>query len=175
MSKRSILVLVLPAALLLSACEFPGLATPTSDANLAVTQTAESISTLPASPSPQPTDTSEPPTTTPSITATLEATHSTMGSISGFAFYDGNNNGQYGDPQDIPSHEVAINLQQGDCLYGTPIIQTLTLYDGSYTFNNLSPDYYCIWAISPVYLPDRYEINLEPGQNVVNINFRTTP
>jgi len=140
-----------------------------------VTQTAESMSTLAASPSPQPTDTSEPPTSTPTTTATPEATHSTLGSISGFAFYDGNSNGQYGDPQDRPSYQGAINLQQGDCLYGTPIIQTLTLIDGSYTFDNLSPDYYCIWAISPVYLQDPYEINLEPGQNIVGINFWYTP
>jgi hypothetical protein len=120
-------------------------------------------------------DTSGLPVRTPPPTATPEEPDTTPGSISGFVYFDGNNNGHYGDPQDAPIPGIVVFLQRGDCLTGTTILTSTTLVDGSYSFINLSPDTYCVKSSSPIYLPNDYEINLEPGQNVVGINFRSTP
>jgi hypothetical protein len=120
-------------------------------------------------------DTSGLPERTPPPTPTPEDPDTTPGTISGIVYFDGNNNGHYGDPQDSPITGVVVVLQRGDCLTGTTIVTSTTLVDGSYTFINLPPDTYCIRPTSPIYLPNNYEINLAPAQNVVGINFRTTP
>jgi hypothetical protein len=120
-------------------------------------------------------DTTGLPIRTPPPTATPEVPDTTPGSISGFVYFDGNNNGHYGDPQDAPIPGIVVALQRGDCLTGTTIQTSTSLVDGSYTFINLPADLYCIRIFNPIYLPHHYEVNLDPGQHVVGINFRTTP
>ncbi|MGD8604406.1 MAG: hypothetical protein PVF49_07530 [Anaerolineales bacterium] len=259
MSKRPILIFLLPATLLLSACGFPGLATPTSDVNLAVTQTLEAINTLAASAFPQATDTPEAPTSTPTITPTAtssipmvsvsqntncrfgpgtvydllgalligETTEVTArssvpnywvvsnpdrpgecwlwgqyasvtgdtsslavrtppptptplspGTISGYAYIDGDNNNQRGDPADGTLSGARIHLLEGACPGGTELDMVESQSGtGYYEFINVDPGDYCVTRdfTQQTLDPDWYDVTVGSGETVTEINFRYVP
>lgn len=109
-----------------------------------------------------------PPTPTP------EEYAPTLGSIAGFVYYDGNNNGHFGDPQDTPLVNALINLLEGDCPGHPPFRHAHTDSSGGYIFSDLPAGRYCVNPDNPTYLPATYEIDID-GQHAVGVNFRTVP
>jgi hypothetical protein len=117
-------------------------------------------------------DTSGLPVRTPPPTSTPEEPDTTPGSIAGFVYFDGNNNGHFGDPQDFPIPNAIISLLAGDCPGGQFIDSGHTDSSGGYIIPNLPPGLYCVASYNPTFLPAYYDIDLEPGQHVVGVNFR---
>lgn len=259
MSKPSLFVALLAVTMLLSACGFPGLATPTSDVNLSVAQTLNAIASLAASAFPEATDTPEAPTSTPTITPTatssipmvqvsngtncrfgpgtvydllgvlqvgettevtarssvpnywivnnpdragecwLWAQYATVsgdtsslplrtppptptplspGSISGYAYIDGDNNDQRGDPADGTLTGAMIHLLEGPCPGGTELAMVESQSGtGYYEFSSVDPGDYCVTRdfTQQTLDPDWHDVTVDSGENVTEINFRYVP
>jgi hypothetical protein len=120
-------------------------------------------------------DTSGLPERTPPPTATPEESAPSLGSIAGFVYHDGNNNGHFGDPQDSPWINALMILMEGDCPGGPIITTTSTDNNGGYIFPDIPAGLYCVDTNNSIFIPADYEIDLDEGQHVVGINFRTTP
>lgn len=119
-------------------------------------------------------DTSRLPERTPPPPATPVDPDMALGSIAGFVYFDGNNNGHFGDPQDVPLVNALINLLNGDCPGHPPFLHAHVDNAGGYIFSDLPPGRYCVNPDNPTYLPATYEIDID-GQHAVGINFRTIP
>jgi hypothetical protein len=120
-------------------------------------------------------DTSGLPVRTPPPTATPEETAPSLGSIAGFIYYDGNNNGQFGDPQDSPIPNIGVSLLEGHCSAANVVFaHTNTDAGGGYIFTDVPPGQYCVVSGNINWVPLFYNIDMD-GQNIVGINFRDLP
>ena len=110
---------------------------------------------------------SAPPTPTPA-----------PGSIRGYVYIDGNHNGQRGDPVDGHISGANLFLKVGACP-GTTTFATASSSsaDGRYGFNNVPAGKYCLWRdlIQQTLDPDFHIINLDPGEDLTEVNFRYLP
>lgn len=122
-------------------------------------------------------DTSGLPVRTPPPTPTPEEPDILPGSISGYAYIDGNNNGQHGDPQDSGMVGALVWVSEGSCPGSTKLAEVLIDSSGYYIFNDLPPGNYCVKRL---YLPQptiplSHDLVLNPGENLQEINFRYIP
>ncbi len=100
------------------------------------------------------------------------------GSIRGYVYIDGNHNGQRGDPVDGHISGANLFLKEGACPGATTFAtKSSSSADGSYSFNNVPAGRYCLWRdLSQQTLdPDFHGINLEPGEDLTEVNFRYLP
>jgi hypothetical protein len=118
-------------------------------------------------------DTSGLPVRTPPPTATPEESAPSLGSVAGFVYHDGNNNGQFGDPQDTPLPNIGVHLLEGYCSPANVVFAyTTTDAAGGYSFSDVPPGQYCVDADGLGWIPLNYDIDMD-GQNVVGLNFRS--
>ena len=110
---------------------------------------------------------SAPPTPTPA-----------PGSIRGYVYIDGNHNDQRGNPADGHISGANLFLKEGSCP-GTATFATTSSSsaDGSYSFSNVPAGNYCLWRdmLQQTLDPDFYSINLNPGEDYSEVNFRYLP
>ena len=100
------------------------------------------------------------------------------GSIRGYVYIDGNHNGQRGDPVDGHISGANLFLKEGACPGNATFAMTSSSSaDGSYGFNNVPSGKYCLWRdlIQQTLEPDFRSINLDPGENLAEVNFRYLP
>jgi hypothetical protein len=100
------------------------------------------------------------------------------GSIRGYAYIDGNHNGQRGDSVDGHISGANLFLKEGACP-GTTTFATASSssVDGSYSFFNVPAGKYCLWRDlnQQTFDPDFHSIDLAPGENRTEVNFRYLP
>ena len=100
------------------------------------------------------------------------------GVIRGFIYIDGNHNGQRGDPVDGHISGANLFLKEGACP-GTTTFATASSSsaDGSYSFFNVPAGKYCLWRDlnQQTFDPDFHSIDLAPGENRSEVNFRYLP
>jgi len=100
------------------------------------------------------------------------------GSIRGYVYIDGNNNGQRGDSVDGHISGANLFLKEGACP-GTTTFATASSSsaDGSYSFYNVPAGKYCLWRDlnQQTFDPDFHSIDLAPGENRTEVNFRYLP
>ena len=110
---------------------------------------------------------SAPPTPTP-----------VPGSIRGYVYIDGNHNGQRGDPVDGHISGANLFLKEGACPGTTTVASTSSSSaDGSYLFKDVPVGKYCLWRDlnQQTLYPDYHKINLDPGEDLIEVNFRYLP
>ena len=109
-----------------------------------------------------------PPTPTPAL-----------GSISGYTYIDGNYNGI----RDVSEHDDYVNgaiihLKPGPCPGGADIATAESDHPhGEYRFDGIAPGDYCVERdfLQQTLYPDRHDVTVGPGEDVVNVNFRFEP
>ena len=100
------------------------------------------------------------------------------GSIRGYVYIDGNDNGQRGDPVDGHISGANLSLNEGACPGTTTFASTSSSsVDGSYRFTNVPVGKYCLWSdlTQQTFDPDFHSINLDPGEDLTEVNFRYLP
>jgi len=100
------------------------------------------------------------------------------GSIRGYVYIDGNHNGQRGDPVDGHISGANLFLKEGACPGNTTFASTSSSsVDGSYRLKNVPAGKYCLWRdLNQQTLdPDFHGINLDPGEDITEVNFRYLP
>ena len=100
------------------------------------------------------------------------------GSIRGYVYIDGNNNGQRGDPVDGHISGANLLLKEGACPGNTTFAtSSSSSADGSYSFYNVPAGKYCLWRDlnQQTFAPDFHSIDLAPGENRTEVNFRYLP
>ena len=100
------------------------------------------------------------------------------GSIRGYVYIDGNNNGQRGDPVDGHISGANLFLKEGACPGATMFASTSSSSaDGRYSFYNIPAGKYCLWRDlnQQTLEPDFHGINLDPGEDLTEVNFRYLP
>ncbi len=100
------------------------------------------------------------------------------GSIRGYVYIDGNNNGQRGDPVDGHISGANLFLKEGACPGNTTFAtSSSSSADGSYSFYNVPAGKYCLWRDlnQQTFDPDFHSIDLAPGENRTEVNFRYLP
>ena len=100
------------------------------------------------------------------------------GSIRGYVYIDGNNNGQRGDPVDGHISGANLFLKEGACPGATMFASTSSSSaDGRYSFYNIPAGKYCLWRDlnQQTLEPDFHGINLDPGGDLTEVNFRYLP
>jgi hypothetical protein len=108
-----------------------------------------------------------PPTPTPS-----------PGSISGYAYIDGDNNNQRGDPADGTLSGARIHLLEGPCPGGTELAMVESASGtGYYEFSSVDPGDYCVTRdfLQQTLDPDWHDVTVGSGEDVTEINFRYVP
>jgi hypothetical protein len=103
---------------------------------------------------------------------------SAPGSIRGFVYIDGNHNGQRGDPVDGHISGANLFLKEGACPGNTTFATaSSSSADGSYSFINVPAGKYCLWRDlnQQTFDPDFHSIDLTPGENRTEVNFRYLP
>ncbi len=100
------------------------------------------------------------------------------GSIRGYVYIDGNHNGQRGDPVDGHISGANLFLKEGACPGTTMFASTSSSSaDGRYSFYNVPPGKYCLWRDmnQQTLDPDFHGLNLDPGEDLTEVNFRYLP
>ena len=100
------------------------------------------------------------------------------GSIRGYVYIDGNHNGQRGDPVDGYISGANLFLKEGACPGTTTFAATSSSSaDGRYSFYNVPVGKYCLWRDlnQQTLNPDFHSINLDPGEELTEVNFRFLP
>ncbi len=103
---------------------------------------------------------------------------SAPGVIRGYVYIDGNHNGQRGDSEDGHISGVNLFLKGGACPGNTTFAtSSSSSADGSYSFYNVPAGKYCLWRdLNQQTLdPDFHSIDLAPGENQTEVNFRYLP
>ena len=119
-------------------------------------------------------DTSSLPVRTPPPTPTPLA----PGSLSGYAYIDGDNNNQRGDPADGTLSGAIIHLLEGPCPGGTELATAESASPtGFYEFTSLDPGDYCVTRdfTQQTLDPDWHDVTVGSGESVTEINFRYVP
>jgi len=100
------------------------------------------------------------------------------GSIRGYVYIDGNHNGQRDDPVGDYISGANLFLKEGVCPGTTTFATTSSSSaDGSYSYNNVPAGKYCLWRdlIQQTLYPDFHSIDLDPGEDLSEVNFRYVP
>jgi hypothetical protein len=119
-------------------------------------------------------DTSSLPVRTPPPTPTPLS----PGSISGYAYIDGDNNNQRGDPADGTLSGAIIHLLEGPCPGGTELDTAESASPtGYYEFTSVDPGDYCVTRdfLQQTLDPDWHDVTVGSGEDVTEINFRYIP
>jgi hypothetical protein len=119
-------------------------------------------------------DTSGIPILTPPPTPTP-----VLGSISGYTYIDGNDNGVR-DASEVDDYVngAIIHLKPGACPGGADIATAESASPhGEYRFDGLAPGDYCVERdfLQQTLYPDRHTVTVGPGEDVVDVNFRYVP